>query len=132
MPGVGVALPAREGELGQRSQSASLRHGARLAEEQPALAADDERRTFPRFQGEQLEKYAAAADKLAALAREKDATLVQLAIAWTLIQPGVTACIVGAKSPKQVEEQVGGVELRQRLDAGDLRRIGEIAREAAP
>jgi aryl-alcohol dehydrogenase-like predicted oxidoreductase len=88
---------------------------------------DDERSGLPRFRGEAFAGYLAAADELAALAREKGATLVQLAIAWTLVQPGVTSCIVGAKSPAQVEEQIGGVELRQRLDERDLRRIAEIA-----
>src|SRR5262245_9339286 len=91
---------------------------------------DDERRGFARFQGATFAGYLAAADELAALARGKGATLVQLAIAWTLVQPGVTSCIVGAKSPEQVEEQIGGVELRQRLGEEDLRRIAEIAARA--
>ena len=91
---------------------------------------DDERSGFPRFQGEAFARYLAAADGLAALARGKGATLVQLAIAWTLVQPGVTSCIVGAKSPAQVEEQIGGVELRQRLGEDDLRRIAEIGARA--
>ena len=91
---------------------------------------DDERSGFPRFQGETFARYLAAADELAALARAKGATLVQLAIAWTLVQPGVTSCIVGAKSPAQVEEQIGGVELRQGLGEDDLRRIADIAARA--
>jgi aryl-alcohol dehydrogenase-like predicted oxidoreductase len=91
------------------------------------FAPDDERSGFPRFRGEAFARYLATADELAAIAQAKGATLVQLAIAWTLVQPGVTSCIVGAKTPEQVEEQISGVALRQRLDEGDLRRIGEIA-----
>jgi len=92
---------------------------------------DDERSGFPRFQGETFARYLAAAYRMSEIAREKGATLVQLAIAWTLAQPGVTSCIVGAKTPEQVDEQVGGVALRQRLGEDDLRRIAEIARMAA-
>jgi aryl-alcohol dehydrogenase-like predicted oxidoreductase len=91
---------------------------------------DDERSGFPRFQGESFAGYLAAADELAGLARSKGATLVQLAIAWTLVQPGTTSCIVGAKSPDQVEEQIGGVELRQRLGEAELRRVAEVATRA--
>lgn len=36
-------------------------------------------------------------------------TLVQTAIAWTLQAPGITAPIVGARRPKQVEGNIGGV-----------------------
>jgi aryl-alcohol dehydrogenase-like predicted oxidoreductase len=91
---------------------------------------DDERSGFPRFRGEELARYAAAADELAALARAKDASLVQLAIAWTLSQPGVTSCIVGAKTPEQVEEHVGAIELRQRLTGDELARIDAVAAAA--
>ena len=89
--------------------------------------ADDERSNFPRFQGETFARYLAAADELGDPARAHGATLVQLAIAWCLAQPGVTACIVGARRPDQLEEQLGGVDLAHRLTPDDLRRIGEIA-----
>jgi hypothetical protein len=91
------------------------------------FASDDERSGFPRFQGETFARYIAAADQLAALAADHGATLVQLAIAWTLVQPGVTSCIVGARRPDQIDDQVAGVALRQRLGESDLRRIDEIA-----
>ncbi len=48
---------------------------------------------------------------LANLARAHDVTLAQLAIAWTLHQPGITAALVGARTAGQVEEN---------LAAGDL------------
>ena len=89
--------------------------------------ADDERSGFPRFRGEALARYVAAADELAALAQTKGASLVQLAIACTLSQPGVTSCIVGAKTPEQVEEHVGAIALRQRLTGEELERITAIA-----
>ena len=90
-----------------------------------AFAGDDERSRGGRFQGETFARFLAAADELAELARAKGATLVQLAIAWVLSQPGVTSAIVGAKSPAQVEEHVGGVALR--LTADELGRIAAVA-----
>jgi aryl-alcohol dehydrogenase-like predicted oxidoreductase len=85
------------------------------------FAPDDERSGFERFQGETFARHIAKADRLAEIARDKGASLLQLAIAWTLAQPGVTAAIVGAKSPEQVDEQLGALEVR--LTADDLERI---------
>jgi aryl-alcohol dehydrogenase-like predicted oxidoreductase len=90
------------------------------------FAPDDERSGFERFQGATFAAHVARADRLAEVAREKGASLLQLAIAWSLAQPGVTSAIVGAKRPEQIDEQLRGVELR--LSAEDLRRIDEIAR----
>jgi len=53
---------------------------------------------------------------------------VQLAIAWTLAHPGVTSCIVGARSPDQVEAHVGALDLA--LTADDLAAINRIASDA--
>jgi aryl-alcohol dehydrogenase-like predicted oxidoreductase len=90
--------------------------------------ADDERRSMPRFQGETFARYLAAAGELADIAREKGVSLVQLAIAWTLAHPGVTSCIVGAKTPEQVAEHIGAAELH--LSPEDLTRIDAIAAHA--
>lgn len=45
------------------------------------------------------------------IAQRHGATLAQVAIAWTLAQPGVTAAIVGARNVAQVEENAGAGEL---------------------
>jgi aryl-alcohol dehydrogenase-like predicted oxidoreductase len=89
------------------------------------FAPDDERSGFERFQGETFARHIAKADRLTEIAREKGASLLQLAIAWTLAQPGVTAAIVGAKSPDQIDEQLGALNVG--LTADDLRRNDEIA-----
>ncbi len=88
------------------------------------FAAEDERHAMPRFREETFRRYLAAADDLASLARSRNLTLVQLAIAWTLAQPGATSCIVGAKSPAQVDEHVGAIGAS--LTAEDLARIAAI------
>ncbi len=92
------------------------------------FAADDERSQFRRFQGELFERYLAAADKLAELACDKGITLVQLSIAWALRLPAVTSALVGAKNPKQVEEQVGAVGMT--FSDEELARIDRILADA--
>ncbi|KRV49915.1 aldo/keto reductase [Wenjunlia vitaminophila] len=60
------------------------------------------------------------------LAREADLTLSQLAVAWVLQNSGVSAAIIGASRPEQVEENVraAGVTLEPEL----LRRIDDVLR----
>ncbi len=86
--------------------------------------ADDERRNMPRFQGAELRSYLERAERLSAVARDTGATLVQLAIAWVLRAPEVTCALCGAKSAKQIEEQVKGAELT--LNAETLERIEKV------
>jgi 1-deoxyxylulose-5-phosphate synthase len=45
-------------------------------------------------------------------------SIVQVAIAWILAQPGITAAIVGASRPEQLDESLGAVNLT--LDAEEL------------
>ena len=70
--------------------------------------ADDERSGMSRFQGEEFRRNLATAEKLRAIAQERNLTLIQLAIGWQLRLSGVTCVLVGAKTPEQVAEHVGG------------------------
>ncbi len=70
----------------------------------------------------------AAIDGLTALAREHGATLAQFAVAWVAAQPAVSAPIVGATRPEQLDETLRAADLK--LDEATLRRATEIAREA--
>ena len=70
-----------------------------------------------------------AFDAVAALTEEADAlgaTLPQLATAWVAAQPAVTAIVVGATRPEQLDVMVGGLGLR--LDDGALARLDAITR----
>ena len=49
-------------------------------------------------------------ERLRALADRRKRTVAELAIAWTLRRPGVTAAIVGARRPKQIEETIGAAD----------------------
>ena len=70
---------------------------------------DDERSTFPRFQGQTFARFLNVADRLKQVAADKGLTLVQLAIAWQLRLPAITCVLVGAKSAQQVVEYTGAV-----------------------
>jgi aryl-alcohol dehydrogenase-like predicted oxidoreductase len=62
--------------------------------------------------------------RLRPLADEAGLTLAQLAVAWTLQNPGVSAAIVGATRPEQIQENCGASGVK--LDAGLLRQIDEV------
>jgi len=68
------------------------------------LSQDDFRRKLPDFRDPQLSIHLKAIDQLKSIAKEKDLTLVQLAIGWVLRWNEITATIVGARSVVQVEE----------------------------
>jgi len=51
-------------------------------------------------------------------------SVAQMALNWTIQQPGVTAAVCGAKRPDQIEENVGAADWR--LSKEDLERITEI------
>jgi aryl-alcohol dehydrogenase-like predicted oxidoreductase len=58
------------------------------------------------------------------LAREKRVTLSQLALAWVLQQPGVTAPIIGPRTMEQLEDNLGALGVE--LDADDLKRLDAL------
>jgi aryl-alcohol dehydrogenase-like predicted oxidoreductase len=65
-----------------------------------------------------------AVQKLVPIARDLDLTMAQLALAWVLRKPEVTAAIIGASRPEQVTDNAAasGVKLNEET----LRRIDEI------
>jgi aryl-alcohol dehydrogenase-like predicted oxidoreductase len=65
-----------------------------------------------------------AADALGALADEAGIPLVELAIAWVINHPAVTAAIIGPRTMEQLESQLGAAE--RTLDPELLDRIDEI------
>jgi len=73
------------------------------------VAEDDWRRRNAFFQEPQLSRNLAFVERLRPIAQRQGKTVGQLAIAWTIAQPGVTAAIVGARRPEQVEQNVGAM-----------------------
>ena len=85
------------------------------------LAADDFRRTGPRFTGENLEHNLELAAKVRDLAADKDVTPGQLALAWVLAQGDDIVPIPGTKRRSFLEENVRAVDVE--LTGDDLARI---------
>jgi len=71
-----------------------------------SLADDDHRRRDSRFQDPQLSANLDLVEGLRAIAEKRGKTVAELAIAWVLRRPEVTAAIVGARRPSQIEETV--------------------------
>jgi aryl-alcohol dehydrogenase-like predicted oxidoreductase len=65
-----------------------------------------------------------AADALAVLAEEAGMTLIQLALAFVLQHPAVTAPIIGPRTMEQLDSQLAALEVT--LDPAVLDRIDEI------
>jgi aryl-alcohol dehydrogenase-like predicted oxidoreductase len=89
------------------------------------LAEDDYRRHSPRFQGENFEKNLALVRRIGQIAREKACTPSQLALAWVLAQGEDIVPIFGTKRRRYLAENLAAQAVV--LDAGDLRRIEEVA-----
>ena len=85
----------------------------------------DDMRTFdPRWQPGNFEKNLAATAQLIDLARSRDATVGQLALAWLLAQGEHVVPIPGSRSPRRVAENAAAADLD--LGDADLARIAEI------
>ena len=93
------------------------------------IPADDYRRNSPRFQGENFQKNLDLVRRVEEIAKEKNCTPAQLALAWVLAQGDNIVPIPGTKHRKYLEENVGAVNVK--LTPEDLRRIDEVAPHGA-
>ncbi|WP_416363397.1 aldo/keto reductase [Pseudomonas sp. NFX183] len=75
------------------------------------FAADDYRRSSPRFQGENFAKNLLLVDQVKALAAQKGVTAGQLALAWVLAQGDYLIPIPGTKQRKYLEENVAALDI---------------------
>jgi len=62
---------------------------------------------------------------LVPIAQELDCSLAQLSIAWCMKNPHVSSVITGASRPEQVTDNMGALDVVDRLDADVIRRIAE-------
>ena len=91
------------------------------------MAEDDWRRTAPNFREPALSRNLSLRDALRPIAARHDTTVAAVAVAWTLAWPGVTAAIVGARAPEQVDGWIGAAAVE--LTAADLDEISAAVRE---
>ena len=88
------------------------------------LAADDFRRSNPRFQGENFQKNIDLVHAVAAIAADRGVTAAQLALAWVLAQGDHLVPIPGTRRIRTLEENAAAADLV--LTADDLARIEAV------
>jgi aryl-alcohol dehydrogenase-like predicted oxidoreductase len=93
------------------------------------LAADDWRRTNPRFQGENFVRNLELVKRVEALAARKQCTPAQLALAWLLAQGNDIVPIPGSKVRSRLEENIGAVDVV--LTPADLQELDALAPKGA-
>jgi len=89
------------------------------------LAPDDFRRFSPRFQGEHFDKNLQLVARIEEIARDKNCTPGQLALAWVLAQGDDMVPIPGTKRRTYLEENIAAAKIQ--LSKSDLARIEEVA-----
>jgi len=96
------------------------------------LPDDDWRHGTDLFSGRAFERNLEVVDELARFARDRGHTVAQLAVAWTLAQPGVHVAICGARRPSHIEGVAPAVELDlSEQELAEIDRIMEGAAEVA-
>ncbi|MDQ6664911.1 MAG: aldo/keto reductase, partial [Acidobacteriota bacterium] len=100
------------GVLVYSPMKSGLLAGAMTKERVAALPSDDFRRNTPNFQEPKLSRNLALADLLREIGQRHGRTTGDVAIAWTLRRPEVTAAIVGMRSAKQVDGVIGAIDFR--------------------
>lgn len=89
------------------------------------LAADDWRRTNPRFQGENFSRNLDLVRRVEEIAGEKGVKPSQLALAWVLAQGEDIIPIPGTRRRAHLDENLAALEIH--LSREDLARIAEVA-----
>jgi aryl-alcohol dehydrogenase-like predicted oxidoreductase len=93
------------------------------------LAADDYRRQSPRFQGKNFQRNLELVERVSEIARAKNCTPAQLALAWVLAQGEDVVPIPGTKRRQYLQENLDALPVR--LTSEDLARIAEAAPKGA-
>ncbi|MGW4132611.1 aldo/keto reductase [Amycolatopsis japonica] len=107
------------GELGVTLQSSDIFEGGIL------LGKNSGARQVGRDPGDIRERIAASAPALAKIAGDLDATPAQLCLAFTLTHPANTTTLFGATSTEQLKDNLGAVDLVERVGAEQLRELVE-------
>lgn len=76
------------------------------------FAAGDHRVNLYYFKDENIARTNNFLGKIKPLAKEKNATLSQLVLCWTIEQPGITIVLAGARNATQATENAGAVRVK--------------------
>ncbi|SER41780.1 Predicted oxidoreductase [Faunimonas pinastri] len=113
----------RTGVIVYSPMQSGLLTGSFSRERAAKLPENDWRSRNPEFTGEGLERNLALADALKPVAERHGTSVASVAVAWTLAWPGVTAAIVGARSPAQVDGWLDAASLE--LASADMDEIAK-------
>ena len=90
-----------------------------------AVSGDGTRKNFNVALGALTERNLAIAGVVKEVAAEMGRTPAQVGLAWALRNQGVTAPIIGARTPAQLEDNLGALEVD--LTAAQLARLDEVS-----
>jgi aryl-alcohol dehydrogenase-like predicted oxidoreductase len=128
-----VFLFTRQNHIGVIAYSpmaSGLLSGTMTRERIAALADDDWRKHAPNFQEPLLSRNLKLVEILRRIGRRRNVTPGEVAIAWTLRNPAVTAAIVGIRRAEQVSGVAGAVDVH--LSPDELAEIeSTVTRKAA-
>ena len=119
----------RIGVIVYSPMASGLLTGAMTRERISSLPEDDWRKHHPDFNEPKLSAHLELVERLRTVAKRRGCSPGAVAVAWTLRHSAVTAAIVGARKPAQVDEVVAAAELR--LTHSDLNEIEVLAELAA-
>ncbi len=88
------------------------------------FAADDYRRTSPRFQGDHFTRNLRLVDQVKSLAADKGCSPAQLALAWVLAQGDDVLAIPGTRHRSRLDENLGALDVQ--LSAAELAAIDAV------
>jgi aryl-alcohol dehydrogenase-like predicted oxidoreductase len=115
------------GVINYSPMASGLLTGKMTAERVAKMPADDWRRKSPNFNEPKLSRNLKLAGLLGEIGKKHDVQPGVVAIAWTLHNPAVTAAIVGARRPDQVDGTVPATTFR--LSDAEFGRIGSFLQE---
>ena len=84
------------------------------------FGADDHRSGIHFYKDENLQKVSDFLSKISPLAQEKQITLSQLVLKWTVLQPGITIALAGARNSKQALENAAAADIPLSLEETEL------------
>jgi len=114
------ALEQNIGVIVYSPMQAGLLSGKMTKERVAGFGNDDWRRNSEYFKEPNLSRNLEIADLLRKIGERHGRTAGEVAIAWTLSNPAVTAAIVGVRRPDQVVGVIGAGEFRLSLDEAQV------------
>ena len=116
-----AAMALHIGTIVYSPMASGLLTGAMTRERIAALPEDDWRKRSPNFQEPLLSRNLQLVETLRAVGQRYNASPGEVAIAWTLRNPGVTGAIVGVRNVRQVLGIAGAADVT--LSVNDMMEI---------